>query len=174
MITYIIDYETVMEDYPEKANEILNILRNSNSKYKNVPIEKIYWTYSFNYFLKKGESSPEYYDNLTNMIFEDRVNCEIKKVRANLGANAGHFYISDRVETVSDSIKRVVEIITMRKMIAEQSIIGNNEVIKSIPIIKEKIPDMSLQDQLKHAIDVEDYMEAARIRDLMNVDDSIR
>lgn len=169
MITYVVNKEMVMTDYPEKANELLEILKNSKSKYKDTPLDEIHWSYSFSYFLKKGESSEEYYQKLVNLPFDERLEVEIKKVRANISLNAGYFYISDRVIGVPESMRNVVKFVTIKKMMAEQEVVQNVDVIKSIP--KEEDVDsepMSLQEQLAHAIEIEDYMEAARIRDLID------
>jgi hypothetical protein len=167
MITMFIKTELVMKEYEKEAQSLINILRNSNSKYKDIPIEKMNWSYTFSYFRKKSENTPEYYEELFKLPFEERLETEIKKVRVNIALAAGYFYISDRVDKVSDSIKEAVKQITAQKMVNEQELIGDESVLKTIPFVKdEEMPKpMSLQEQLKHAIEIEDYMEAARIRD---------
>lgn len=169
MITMFVSYDIVLKEYEKESHELINILRTSNSKYKDMDISKINWLYSFSYFKKKGENTPEYFENLFKMPFEERLVEEIKKVRVNLALSASYFYVSDRVLTVSESIKKTVEIITMQKIVNEQSVIGDVEVLSSIPGVKDEIKPISLQEQLKNAIDIEDYEEAARIRDKMKV-----
>lgn len=167
MITMFVKSELVQEEYLKESEYLLNILRNSESKYKDTPLEKINWTYSFSYFVKKGGASQEYYENLYKMSYSERCEAELKKVKVNIGLSAGYFYISDRVNIISDTIKEAVNQITAQKMINEQEFIGDESILESIPIVVENNPPKptSLQEQLKRAIEIEDYMEAARIRD---------
>lgn len=175
MITMFITYDLVCKEYEKESQELLTILRNSNSRYKDMDINKIYWTYSFSYVRKKSENTPEYYENLFKMPFEERFEVELKKVRVNISLTAGYFYITDRVSNISESIKETVKAITMQKMVNEQEFIGDEGVLNSIPYVVEndKPKPMSLQEQLQHAIDVEDYMEAARIRDMIKKQDEV-
>ncbi len=167
MITMFVTYDLVCKEYEKESQELINVLRNSNSKYKDTPIEKLHWAYSFSYFRKKSENTPEYYETLFKLPFEERLEVELKRVRVSLALSAGYFYLSDRVINVSDSVKETVRLITTQKMVNEQQMIGDENVLNSIPFVKneEKPQPTSLQDQLKQAIDTEDYMEAARIRD---------
>lgn len=165
MVTMVVSQEVVMREYEKFAQELIGILKNSNSKYKDTEVEKMKWMYSFSYFKNKGEYTPEYYEKLYKMPFDERLEEEVKKVRVNLAMSAGHFTISDRVEGVSDSIKEAVKVVTIQKMINEQAQIGDQDVIDTIPMPKEDQKPMSLEDQLKQAIESEDYIEAARIRD---------
>lgn len=173
MITMIVNHEIVMKEYEKESQEIINMLRNSNSKYKNTDVEKMKWAYSFSYFKKKSESNSEYYERLYHMPFDERLEEEIKKVRVNIALMAGYFNISDRVEGVSDSVKEAVKYITIQKMVNEQTQINDNDVIDSIPLPKEEMIPTSLEDQLKNAIEAEDYIEAARIRDEIKKDKDI-
>jgi hypothetical protein len=157
-------------EYEKEFQELLNMLRNSNSKYKDTSEDKMYWAYSFSFFRKKGENTPEYYEALYKMPFEERLEVEMKRVRVNIALTAGYFYISDRVVNVSESIAKTIRAITMQKMANEQEFnAGDESILNSIPFVKdeEKLKPMSLQEQLKHAVEIEDYEDAARIRDEM-------
>jgi len=167
MVTLFIGYDTVLKEYEKESQYLIDILRNSNSKYKDTKVEKMKWFYDLSYFKRKGNFTEEYYENLFNMKFEDRLNEELKKIRVSLSMSAGKFSIMDRVEGLSNTVKEAVKIVTIQKMINEQSKIGNHEVIDSIPIPREEQVPMSLEDQLKRAIEVEDYEDAVRIRDEM-------
>lgn len=173
MVSMIIPNELVKTEYEKDAQRLLDILRKSESKYKDILEDKIRWAYSFSYFKNKGEYTPEYYEKLYNMTFDERYDEELKKVRVSISLSAGYFYITDRVDGVSESVKNALKMVTAQKMINEQAVITertgeeNEEVIKSIPIPKEDQKPTSLQDQLEKAIEEEDYMEAARIRDEM-------
>lgn len=167
MITLFVAREIACKEYEKETNELISMLRNSNSKNKNQDLDKIDWFYSFSYFVKKGENTPEYYESLWKLPYEERLQLELKKVRVNIALSTGYFYLSDRVDTVSDTIINMVKVITARKMVNEAEFSGNDSVLKSIPFVTEnEIPKpMSFQEQLKHALDVEDYEEAARLRD---------
>lgn len=174
MIALFVTGELVKKEYEKKYSELLNILRNSESKSKDIEEEKILWNYSFSYFRKKGENTPEYYESLFKMPFDERYEAEMKRVRVSIGMTAGYFFIQDRVDGVSQSIAEAVKAVTAQKMVNEQQYIGDMDVINSIPFLKKEetatsaIPKpMSLQEQLKHAIEIEDYEDAARIRDEM-------
>jgi hypothetical protein len=125
---------------------------------------------------------------LYSLPYEKRLNEEYKKVRINIIMSAGQFYISDRTSKPNDYIpnviKEVVDVVTIKKMIIEQSLINNEEVMSSIPELPEyqdmngdelneiiNQQELSLDEQLKKAISDEDYMGAARIRDLINSQD---
>jgi hypothetical protein len=174
MILVQIDDKLAFGEHEKEANELLNILRNSNSRYKEYDSEKIKWFYSFSYFTKKSEKTPEYYENLYKMPFEDRLKCEMNRVRLSLGFSAGHFYISDRVDKITDIIKDIVTSITYKKILFESELLGDDSILKTIPFViendlKEKElnynNELSLQDQLKICIDNEEYEKAAFIRD---------
>ena len=167
MITMLVTYDIVCKEYEKESQELINLLRNSNSKYKDTDVEKMIWGYSFTYFRKKSENTPEYYDELYKMPYEKRLEVELKRVRVNLSFTAGYFHLSDRVEGVSDVIVEIVKAVTIQKILNEQELIGDESVLESIPFVKndEPLKPMSLQEQLNHAIEAEDYMEAARLRD---------
>jgi hypothetical protein len=174
MLSISVDNEKVKSEYSDKFNEFVNILRSSSSKYKETPEDEFRFIYSYSYYLKKGAANDEYYENIVHLKFEERLEEEMSKVRVSLHMMAGKFYISDRVEEVSETIKTVVKLMTVRKMLKEQEFVGDIDVIESIPVQEfegkdgGEIEPLSLEDQLKHAIDVEDYMEAARLRDIIN------
>lgn len=191
MISIQVTKDKIFSDYEEDANRLLSLLRNSNSKYKDTNIDDIRWGYSFSYFKvkpKNDEANNEYYEMLYSLPYEKRLNEEYKKVRINIIMSAGQFYISDRTskpnDYIPDVIKEVVDVVTIKKMIIEQSLINNEEVMSSIPELPEyqdmngdelneiiNQQELSLDEQLKKAISDEDYMEAARIRDLINSQD---
>lgn len=164
-----INSEIVFKEYEKKSQEFLNILKNSSSKYKNTPFEKINWFYSFFYFKNKGEFNIDYFENLYHMKFDERLEEEIKKVKVNLSMSAGNFYLTDRVNYVSDVIKEIVKFITIRKMVTEQYHINDQEVMDSISIPKDEQIPITLEEQLKYAINEENYEEAAIIRDSMKI-----
>jgi len=170
MVTMVVNYDVVSKEYEKEAQELINLLKNSGSKYKDTPIEKMNWFYTFSYFKEKGKYTPEYYEELLHMPFDKRLEEELSKVRVCLSMSAGQFVIKDRVKGISESIKEATKYVTIQKMVFEQEKIQDKAVMDSIPLPKEDQKPMSLEDQLKHAIEVEDYIEAARIRDEIKKD----
>lgn len=171
MVTIMVTSDIVAKEYEKESRELINLLRNSNSKYKDTDENKMSWLYSFSFFKNKGEYTPEYYEKLYKMEYDERYEEELKKVRVNISMSAGYFCIMDRVSSVSDTVKDALKIITTQKMINEQAFLLEktgeqyNNVLDSIPLPKEEQVPLSLDEQLQKAIEHEDYMEAARIRD---------
>ena len=169
----MINYDIAIESYPEKVEEFLTILRNINSKYKETDVEKIKWGYNFKYFVNKGEYTEEYREKLWSMLFPDRIIEELRKVRLSIVMTAGNFTIVDRVDGIPEQLKAIVEFMTIQKMITEQSHIGNEEVIASIPIPEQEVKPLTLSEQLTQALDNEDYERAAEIKREMDAIDEM-
>ena len=182
----LIPYEIVCKDYEKESNDLINTLRNSDSVFKDLELDKVKWFYSFSYFINKGENTAEYYEALYKMPYDERLEAELKKVRVSLAISGvlttkldpdknylkfeQSFYLTDRVSEISDMVKQGVKAVTIQKMVNEAEFTGDDSVLKSIPFVTEnEIPKpMSFDEQLIQAIDNEDYEEAARIRDLMS------
>jgi hypothetical protein len=171
MVTIVVEGDVVAKEYEKESKELISLLRNSNSKYKDTEESKMEWLYSFSFFKNKGEYTPEYYEKLFKMEFDERYAEELKKIRVSLSMSAGYFYITDRVSNVSETIKQALKMITAQKMVNEQAFLLKktgkqyDNVVDSIPLPKEEHKPLSLEEQLQKSIESEDYMEAARIRD---------
>jgi hypothetical protein len=172
MLTLNVKREVIEKEYPKDYERLLNILRNSGSKYKDTLEDEILFDYSISFFLKKGEYNEEYVEVVSRYPFEERYEHELTKVRVSVILNAKHFIIVDRVEGISDCIKEAIKYITAHKMEQEAIAFDDDSLLNTIPselMVKEheieKVDEVSLEDQLASAIEDEDYIEAARIRD---------
>lgn len=170
MITMFVDYATVVKEYPKDLERLINTLKASGSKYKDSAIEKMNFGYNFSFFVKKGGYTPEYIEEISKLPFNERYEHELSKVRVSIVLSAGHFYISDRVEGVSDTIKEAVKYTTVQKMKEEADVFEDTSMLGTIPELtglheNQEPREITLEQQLAQAIDEEDYLEAARLRD---------
>jgi len=170
MITMFVDHATVVKEYPQELDRFINTLKVSGSVYKDTPIEKMNFAYNFSFFLKKGTYTKEYVDDIVKMSFQERYEHELSKVRASLVLSVGHFYICDRITGVSDTIKEAVKYTTAQKMQDEAIVLEDDSLLDTIPEIKifnenQEPREITLEQQLSQAIEDEDYMKAAKLRD---------
>lgn len=141
-----------------------------NEERDDVDYSKKQMACAYSFFIKKGGYTPEYVENISKLPFDERYEHELSKVRVNIVLTAGHFFISDRVEGASDTIKEAVKYTTAQKMKQEAEFFEDESMLNSIPeldfLSKDQEPrEITLEQQLAQAIEEEDYMEAARIRD---------
>ena len=121
---------------------------------------------SFGYFVPKshnGDKFEEISEMSSKMLFEDRLNFEISKVRVNLTIKIGNFTITDRLPKgfVFDSVKKVVAELTKVKMTVESEYYNIQEVKDSIPEFDKSIIDFEIvkdvvkNDQNKNQTELE-------------------
>lgn len=181
MVTIKVSYEDVIREFPEDAEKFLRILRGSGSPYKNTPPEQIEWYYTLGSFLSK--STKERYQEVDKytMLYPDRLEFELEKTRVHLNMKAKYFTYADRVDGLSPIVRNVLSEYLKVMMTVEQKNFDHPEVIVSIPPLKEasteeapgppqpeaEHEEPSLEEQLRRAIELENYEEAVRIRDLI-------
>lgn len=165
-----VDHDTVAKEYPKELERLLNTLKASGSKYKDTAIEKMHFGYNFSFFVKKGKYTPDYVEETAKLPFDERYEHELSKVRVSIVLSAGYFYVSDRVQGVSDTIKEAIKYTTAQKMKEEAEIFEDDSLLNSIPELnglqQEQEPrEITLEEQLSQAIDQEDFEQAAKLRD---------
>lgn len=126
---------------------------------------KITIFYDYGYFVPKGKGAdPKQYD----MLFDDRINYEMSKVRVNINIKIDDFMMSNRLKKglIPDVIKSMVTEITKYKMQIECDFHENKEVRDSIPAYDESILSVEI---IKNEIDTEkieeDYFDLDEILD---------
>ena len=126
---------------------------------------KITIFYDYGYFVPKGKGAdPKQYD----MLFDDRINYEMSKVRVNITIKIDDFMMSNRLKKglIPDVIKSMVTEITKYKMQIECDFHENKEVRDSIPAYDESILSVEI---IKNEIDTEkieeDYFDLDEILD---------
>lgn len=152
MVGFPVEFENVIKDYPEIVEEYMNNLRQSNfSKYKDIDVEKIEWYYSYGYFLTKPKTEEERMERdakiaqeVPLMLFDERLEYELSKVRVDVTMKAKNFIRSDRANSklVPQSIQDIVKEVTKVKMIVEQDYYGYQNVKDSIPELDNSIISM--------------------------------
>lgn len=143
MVGFQAEYADVQENYPEVVEEYMNNLRNSNfSKYSDIDIEKIEWFYSYGFFLKKPKNEEErierdkkIMEEVPLMLFDERLEYELSKVRVDVTMKAKNFIRSDRATSgvIPNKVREIVTEVTKVKMMVEQDYYGYSNVKESIP-----------------------------------------
>jgi hypothetical protein len=122
---------------------------------------------SFGYFVPKshnGDKFEEISEMSSKMLFQDRLNFEMSKIRVNLTVKVGNFTITDRLPKgiIFESVMKVVTELTKVKMTIESEFIDNQDIKNSIPEIDKSIIDFEI---IKDVVN-KDYKEVN-----FNVDD---
>jgi hypothetical protein len=94
--------------------------------------------YNYGYFVPKGKgAAPEQYD----MLFKDRLQYELSKVRVNVTIKIDEFMMTNRLKKgmVPEIIKSMVTEITKYKMTIEYEFHNNEEIKNSIPEFDESV-----------------------------------
>jgi len=100
MFTIDIKKEDLVNQFPEIEKWVKKIKKFSFSQ-KEVDDSKIEFYCSFGFFVPKSHNTQEKFEELaeitSKMLFEERVNFEMSKVRVNITMKVGNFVISDRL-----------------------------------------------------------------------------
>jgi hypothetical protein len=107
------------------------------------------------------------YENTQKMMFDERLEFELKKVRVNLTMLVGkNFVLSNRMPkgTIPDIIRKVVTEVTKVKMLVEYEFNNNEDVKKSIPEIDTSIISFEIirdvvKDENKLNLDIDDILD---------------
>jgi hypothetical protein len=171
MFTIPVEKEEVLSDYPNVEKDWIEL---SNSKFLNNELdeEKMSFFYSYGFFLpkindmeKKIEFYENMYENTQKMMFDERLEFELKKVRVNLTMLIGkNFVLSNRMpkNIIPEIVRKIVTEVTKVKMLVEYEFNNNEDVKKSIPEIDTSIISFEIirdvvKDENKLNLDI-DYI----------------
>lgn len=149
MFTIDIKKEDLVNQFPEIEKWVKKIKKFSFSQ-KEVDDSKIEFYCSFGFFVPKSHNTQEKFEELaeitSKMLFEERVNFEMSKVRVNITMKVGNFVISDRLPKgiIPNTVFKIVSEITKVKMTIESDFYGNKEVKNSIPEIDRNFVDIEI------------------------------
>lgn len=149
MFTIDIKKEDLVNQFPEIQKWVKKIKKFSFSQ-KEVDDSKIEFYCSFGFFVPKSHNTQEKFEELaeitSKMLFEERVNFEMSKVRVNITMKVGNFVISDRLPKgiIPDTVFKIVSEITKVKMTIESDYYGNEEVKNSIPEIDKNFVQIDI------------------------------
>jgi hypothetical protein len=142
MFTIYVDKKEVIKDYSQLVEKWIEYAKEQTNNFNE---EKMEFYYSYGFFLPKVENKQDMYDemfeNCSKMLFDERLEFELSKVRVNLAMKMGNFFISNRMEkgTVPLLIRDIIIEITKVKMLVEGEFHMNIDVIDSIPELNSKI-----------------------------------
>ena len=142
MFTILTTKEEVIIDIPSIYNDWYKVITQVKPDLDESKLD-IYYTYGF--FHPKVENKEDYYNQMFEkcsvMLFDERVQYELSKVRVNLTMKSGHLFLSNRLDKgiVPKIINDIVTEITKVKMLVEYEYNQNEEVKSSIPDVDTNI-----------------------------------
>lgn len=140
----------VVRDFPEVKSLIRKIKNLTFKKQTKIDNSKIEFFYTYGFFSAKSEKNEDYYIKLSEftskMLFAERLEYELKKIRVDLTIKYKNFSITDRLpkEIIPNMIHKIVCEITKVKMLVESEYHKNEEVINSIPALDKDNFDIKI------------------------------
>ena len=149
MFTINVEKAELVNQFPEVKKWVKKIQKMSFSKKGEINDSEIEFYCTYGYFVPKsfnGEKFSEISDITSKMLFEERLNFELSKVRVNLTMKLGNFVIGDRLPkgVIPETIVKIVTEVTKVKMMVETEYYQNDEVKKSIPEIDKTFVDIEI------------------------------
>ena len=142
MFTILTTKEEVIIDIPSIYNDWYKVITQVKP---DLDESKLDMYYSYGFFHPKVENKEDYYNQMFEkcsvMLFDERVQYELSKVRVNLTMKSGHLFLSNRLDKgiVPKIINDIVTEITKVKMLVEYEYNQNEEVKSSIPDVDTNI-----------------------------------
>jgi hypothetical protein len=138
MVSFEVKSDFVKESFPEVYKMFISELRNSDSKNNDMNDEKIRWFISWGFFVKKAKTQEEIiqrdinYNEKLKMLYDERVELEISRIRVDILMKAGSFVRGDRFNNTSEFIESMAREVVKSMMVDEQEILCDPLVIESI------------------------------------------
>lgn len=133
------------------------IVKDWIKKIKKIKITKtefdkndIEFYYSYGFFVPKSKNKEEEYlkslDQTMTMLYPERLELELSKVRVNISIKLDNFIITDRLPkgTIPQKVKDIVAEVTKVKMMVESEFSYNKTVLESIPALDKTIVDIEI------------------------------
>ena len=152
MITIKVDREIAEVDYFEVIDKWLDVIQFQLDK--TINSDKLEFYYSFGSFLPKTQNKEEFYINMWEetgrMLWSERIEHELSKIRVELTLKMGKFSITDRMakEYIPSLVVNLVTEITKLKMMFECELNNIEEVKESIPPLDKDYVDINSVRQL--------------------------
>lgn len=162
--------EQVETDYPTIYEEFVENLKSSNSLSRKANIEeKSTWFYTWGSFVPKAKTDEERVlrdlqsQGRFEMLFPERLELELSKIRVNITMEVGKFLHGDRARKhlpIPESIAKIITETTKLTVLLEQKEYNNQNVINSVPEIDDEIiPRGQVEEILGMSRDVEEEEE---------------
>lgn len=169
MVAFKLTSDQVKSWFPKTYQSFVEDLKMSQSSSKDTLEEKFEWFIGWGFFVKKAITEEEKmiqrenYTQKLNLIYEDRVQLELPRIRCSLSFKAEYYHRTDRViETeVPEFIKDMALEIIKYMMIQEQQFVNNPEVLESIREFYETLiqnMDMNSQDD-QPSLNMDDILD---------------
>lgn len=106
--------------------------------------------YSYGFFVPKSKNKEDEYlkslDLSMAMLYPERLELELSKVRVNISIKLDNFIITDRLPkgTIPQKVKDIVAEVTKVKMMVESEFSYNKIVLESIPALDKTIVDIEI------------------------------
>lgn len=106
--------------------------------------------YSYGFFVPKSKNKEEEYlkslDLSMAMLYPERLELELSKVRVNISIKLDNFIITDRLPkgTIPQKVKDIVAEVTKVKMMVESEFSYNKIVLESIPALDKTVVDIEI------------------------------
>ena len=133
------------------------IVKDWIKKIKKIKITKtefdkndIEFYYSYGFFVPKSKNKEEEYlkslDLSMAMLYPERLELELSKVRVNISMKLENFIITDRLPkgTIPQKVKDIVAEVTKVKMMVESEFSYNKIVLESIPALDKTVVDIEI------------------------------
>lgn len=133
------------------------IVKDWIKKIKKIKISKtefdkdaIEFYYSYGFFVPKSKNKEEEYlkslDQTMTMLYPERLELELSKVRVNISMKLDNFIITDRLPkgTIPQKVKDIVAEVTKVKMMVESEFSYNKSVLESIPALDKTVVDIEI------------------------------
>ena len=149
MFTINVEKDDLVNQFPEVKKWVKKIQKMSFSKKGEINESEIEFYCSYGYFVPKsfnGDKYEQVAETTSKMLFDERLNFELGKVRVNLTMKIGHFVISDRLPkgVIPETVVKIVTEVTQVKMMIESDYYQNEEVKNSIPEIDKTFVDIEI------------------------------
>lgn len=112
--------------------------------------DKVEFYYSYGFFVPKSKNNDEEYlkslDSNLKMLYPQRLELELSKVRVNISMKLDNFIITDRLPkgSVPSKIQEIVAEVTKVKMMVESEFSYDKDVLESIPALDKTIVDIEI------------------------------
>lgn len=112
--------------------------------------DQVEFYYSYGFFVPKSKNNDEEYlkslELTLVMLYPERLESELTKVRVNLSMKLDNFIITDRLPkgSIPTKIRDIVAEVTKVKMMVESEFSYNKEILESIPALDKNIVDIEI------------------------------
>ena len=149
MYTLNIKTKDTYKEFPHIKKWIKLIYSKILKKEMNTKEVQIYYTYGF--FVKKSNDDQEratkyidMYDRVKSMLYDERVEFELSKVRVDIDISIGSFTLINRLDVIPLQITNIVKELTKVKMMMEGEFYKDQSVIDSIPPIDPSVVSVKI------------------------------